>query len=405
MPFEWFLAVRFLREGRAQTLLILVGVGVGVGVIVFLSALMNGLQTSLIKQTLGSQAHVVLRAPDEAPRVLGREPEVLVAARVVKPAQRVRSIEQWQKVAADVERVSGVVASSPIASGPAFARRGSASRSVTLRGIVPARFDAIIHLSDRIKSGAFRLTGSEALIGVELAADLGVAVGDKITIAVADGRDDVFTVGAIFDLGNKDVNQRWVLVSLPVAQTLLDLVGGVSAIDLRVTEIFKADAVAAEVASREGLVADSWMKINAQLLVGLRSQDSSKWMIQFFVIVAVALGIASVLVVSVVQKSREIGILRAVGASSARVMRIFLVQGALVGVAGSVIGCALGALLATLFASLAKNADGSPTFPVDLSPSLFVAATAVAIVTGLVAAVAPARRAASLDPAGVIRYG
>src|SRR5512132_380966 len=125
----------------------------------------------------------------------------------------------------------------------------------------------------------------------------------------------------------------------------------------------------------------------------------------FFVIVAVALGIASVLVVSVVQESREIGILRAVGTSRARVMRIFLIQGGLVGLAGSAIGSALGAGLAVFFAGLARNADGSPIFPIDLSPALFLSAATIAIFTGLIAAVVPARRAARLDPASVIRHG
>jgi lipoprotein-releasing system permease protein len=405
MPFEWFIAVRFLREGRMQTLLILVGVGVGVGVIVFLSALMNGLQTSLIKQTLGSQAHIVLRAPDEAPRLLAIEPRVAVAARLEKAAQRVRSIPQWQQVVADVGRVPGVVASSPTVTGPAFALRGGASIAVSLRGVVPELFDGILPVSARLTAGVFRLLGGEAVIGTELAADLGVAVGDKVRLVATEGRAETFTITGIFDLGNKDVNQRWVLIPLRSAQTLLDLVGGVSTIDLKVADVFAAENIAVEVAAREGLVADSWMKTNAQLLVALKSQDSSKYMIQFFVIVAVALGIASVLVVSVVQKSREIGILRAVGTSRARVQRIFLIQGGLVGLAGSALGSALGAGLALFFASLARNADGSPIFPIDLTPALFLSAAGIAIVTGLLAALVPARRAARLDPASVIRYG
>ncbi|MFS8069366.1 MAG: ABC transporter permease, partial [Byssovorax sp.] len=401
----WFIAVRFLREGRMQTLLILVGVGVGVGVIVFLSALMNGLQTSLIKQTLGSQAHVVLRAPDEAPRLIAIDEHVAVAARTEKAAQRVRSIEQWQQVVADVGRVPGVIASSPTVTGPAFALRGGASISVSLRGVVPELFDGIIPVSARLTAGAFRLLGGAAVIGAELAADLGVAVGDKIRVVAGEGRAETFTVSGIFDLGNKDVNKRWVLIPLRSAQTLLDLVGGVSTLELKVADVFDAEKIAVEIASREGLVADSWMKTNAQLLAGLRSQDSSKYMIQFFVIVAVALGIASVLVVSVVQKSREIGILRAVGTSRARVMRIFLIQGGLVGLAGSAIGSALGAGLAVSFANLARNADGSPIFPVDLSPALFLSAASIAVFTGLIAAVVPARRAARLDPASAIRHG
>ena len=128
-------------------------------------------------------------------------------------------------------------------------------------------------------------------------------------------------------------------------------------------------------------------------------------MIQLFVVVAVAFGIASVLVVSVVQKSREIGILKAMGTGTARVVRVFLVQGAILGLAGSLVGSALGTALSFFFASLATNPDGSPTFPVALTAGLFLRTAAVATLTGLVAAVAPAERAASLDPAEAIRRG
>ena len=128
-------------------------------------------------------------------------------------------------------------------------------------------------------------------------------------------------------------------------------------------------------------------------------------MIQAFVIVAVALGIASVLAISVVQKSREIGILKAMGTPTRRVVRVFLLQGALLGVAGSAMGLLLGTALALFFARLATNPDGSATFPVDLTAELFVRASLIATLTGVLAAALPARRAARLDPAEVIRYG
>jgi lipoprotein-releasing system permease protein len=247
--------------------------------------------------------------------------------------------------------------------------------------------------------------GSETVIGAELAKDLGIGVGDKLRLVQNDGRGEVFSVVGVFDLGNKDVNQRWVFVSLRTAQTMLELGAKISTIEIRVNEVFDAEAIAQRIADRTGLQADSWMKINQQLLIALQSQSSSSYMIQFFVILAVALGIASVLVVSVVQKSREIGILKATGTSTARVMRVFFIQGGLVGLFGAVVGSGIGTVLALLFANLAKNPDGSPTFPVDLNLGLFSFATAVATGVGLVAAVVPARRAAKLDPAVVIRYG
>lgn len=421
MSFEWFVALRFLREGRIQTVLILLGVSVGVGVIIFLSALITGLQASLIEKTLGSQAHIVVRPLDEMPRliadgkVVGTDPDLVaqerpapdeaLSVRLEKPVQRRRSINQWPQVLRDLEALEGVTAVSPLVSGSAFVTRGVAERSVALRGIDPDRFLRIIDVPSRMVAGVFRVEGTETVIGTGLADDLGVRVGDRIRVLTAGGRNDVFVVAGIFDLENQAVNDSWVLVSLKSAQNLLDLAGGISAIEARVDRIFSAETIAQKAARRTGLVADSWMTLNRQLLIGLRSQSSSSYMIQVFVVVAVALGIASVLVVWVVQKNREIGILRAVGTTRGQILRVFLIQGLLLGAAGWVVGAAVGTLLSLGFAQLATNPDGSATFPVALSRSLFLGTLIMALGVGLVSALAPARRAAGLDPAEAIHRG
>ncbi len=405
MRFEVIVALRFLREGRFQTWLTLAGVAVGVGVIVFLSALISGLQERLIENTLGSQPHVVVRPVDEAARRMVEDGADTVVAKVEKAAQRPRTIPDWPLNLARIERVPGIVATSPIAAGAAFAVKGDVSKAVALRGVDPARFDRIVDVTGRLTAGTFRLEGSDAVLGEGLARDLGLGVGDKVRLLTEGGRADVFLVGGVFDLGAKDLNERWVLVSIRNAQTLLNLQEGITSIEARVDAIFEAERRAADIVDRTGLEADTWMQINRQLLVGLKSQIASAVMIQFFGVLAVALGIASVLVVSVVQKSREIGILKAIGTSTGKTMTVFVLQGAILGLAGSALGCLLGAVLAILFRNLALAPDGSPVFPVDLHWTRFVAASVVATAVGIAAAVAPARRAAKLDPAEVIRYG
>jgi len=405
VPFEWFVALRYLREGRTQTALILGGTTVGVAVIVFLTALISGLQSTLIDQTLSSQAHVTLKRPERVARVLPPGPGERVAAAVEKTPERERSIEQWQQVLRAVRGTAQVLAAAPTAAGSAFAARGEVSRSVALRGIEPDSFDAVIRIARKVVAGRWLVEGTQVVIGAVLASDLGLTVGDKFRLTTAEGRSEVFAVAGIFDIGNKDVNQRWVLVPLRAAQTMLDLAGGVTTIEVKVADAFRAEAMAQAMAARTGLVADSWMRLNAQLLVALQSQSSSSWMIQVFVVLAVALGIASVLGVSVIQKSGEIGILKAMGTSTARVTRVFLIEGGLVGIFGSVAGSALGAGLAIFFSHAVKNPYGDALFPVELGPGLFAAASLVALVTGLVSAVVPARHAARLDPATAIRHG
>jgi len=405
MPFELIVALRFLREGRMQTALILGGVAIGVAVVVFITGLVQGLQASLVERTLGSQAHIVIRPPEEKTQPVVDRSTSDVAARIEARPQRLRSIDQWESLLPAVVRTPGVVAASPMATGAAFAQRGTASKSVAVRGVDPERYRRIVRINEDMVAGEFRLSGTDGVIGIELAKDLGVAVGDRIRIGTPEGREEVITVAGIFDLGNKDLNQRWVFVTLKLAQTLLDLPGGVSTIELTVREIFGAEAVAARIERETGLLAESWMTTNAQLLAAMRNQNISTGTIRLFVTLVVALGIASVLVVWVVQKQKEIGILRAMGASRLRIMAVFLLQGGMVALGGSMVGSLMAAGLVRIFARVFVNADGTPMFVPEVGATLVLTTWAVALFTGLLAAALPARRAAQLDPVAAIRLG
>ena len=260
-----------------------------------------------------------------------------------------------------------------------------------------------IDIDARLVAGRFDVDGDNVTVGSKLATELGIAVGDKIRIRSSEGFEIVAAVRGIFQLGNEGVDGTWVLTSLRQAQSLYGLPAGVTTIELKVADVFSAERIAADIRERTNLRADSWMTINADLLSGLTAQASSKTMIQFFVIVAVALGIASVLIVSVVQKSREIGILRAVGTPPRRILLVFLIQGGVLGVLGSFVGSGLGAAFAKLFESLATDPSGAPRFPVQLDLELFVTSSLLATGIGVLAAVIPARHAARLDPATAIR--
>jgi lipoprotein-releasing system permease protein len=400
LPFEWIAATRFLREGRTQSLLIIVGVGVGVSVIVFMSALLAGLQSNLVKRTLSSQSHIVLLPPEEIARPLQRNP---AGPLIQKQAQRLRSIDQWQNIRGRLEKMPEILAVSPVASGPAFAVRGDANKSVSLIGIEPENYNRVIGLEERIVAGRLRLNAGEAVIGIELAKDLGAAVGDKLRLNTGNGANDTLTITGLFDLGNKGVNGRNVYVGLRSAQSLLDLVGGVSSIDLSLRDIYAAEGLALKIASETGLQADSWIKTNAQFFTALTSQRISSNVIRFFIALSVAFGIASVLVVSVVQRSKEIGILRAMGATRGQMLRTFLLQGGIVGLLGSLLGSTLAWLFLALWRALALNPDGTPMFMITVEPGLIALAAGGASLVGILAALIPARRAANLDPVVAIR--
>lgn len=385
-----------------QSLLIIVGVGVGVAVIVFMSALLSGLQDNLIKRTLSSQPHITLLPVEEVARPQ-QASAANTALRLQKNAQRLRTIDQWQTLRDRLQGWPEIAAVSPVASGPAFAIRGEASKAITVLGIEPERYNRVIALTERLTIGQLRVGAGEAVIGIELAKDLGAEVGDKLRLSTADGRSETLTITGLFDLGNKGVNARNVYVGLRTAQSLLDLVGGVSSIDLALHDLDLAEQLARRIAGETGLSADSWIKTNAQFVTALTSQRVSSNVIRFFIALSVAFGIASVLVVSVIQRSKEIGILRAMGATQAQMLRIFLLQGGIVGFFGSLLGSLLAWSLLVLWQLLARNPDGTAMFVISVEPGLVLTAAGGASVVGILAALLPARRAAQLDPVVAIR--
>jgi lipoprotein-releasing system permease protein len=194
-----------------------------------------------------------------------------------------------------------------------------------------------------------------------------------------------------------------VYVLLRTGQDLLNLPGGASQINVTVGDIWAAEDVAQRITAHVGLEADSWIRTNQQFFIALNAQTISNIVLRISVGISVALGIASVLVVSVVQKSREIGILRAMGASRRQVMNVFLIQGGVVGLAGSFIGSGIAAFALEMWQRMLKNPDGTPLFLLQFDPRLVAWAAAIATLTGLAAAVTPARRAAGLDPVVAIR--
>ena len=403
LPFEWIAAIRFLREGQAQTALIIIGVAVGVGVIVFMSALLAGLQNNFSNRVLSTQAQVTVLPPKDAARPLRGKGPGLEVSSIQKPPQRLRSIDQWQNIRAELVAHPDVLVAAPLATGSAFAIRGTASKAISLTGIEPDSYFRIVMVPQKLVAGSTRLTTQDILIGTELANDLGVGIGEKLRVSAATGTSQILTVTGIFDLGNKSANQRVTYVALRTAQSVLDLVGGVSSLEVNVTDMYAAEAFAQTMRGVHDLEVDSWIKTNEQFFQAIRSQTIANLSIRFFVGLSVALGIASVLVVSVVQRSREIGILRAMGASRRQILWVFLTQGAIVGLSGSIFGSALGAGFVLLWRWFARNPDGTPFFVVPLQSTLFVTAAVLATLTGILAALVPALRAARLDPVVAIR--
>ena len=380
-------------------MMITIGIAVGVAVIVFISALIQGLQSNIVERTLGTQAHIRLLSPDEVNHIVPPAAGTLQLLQVDQRAQRLRSINNWQQITETLDQLPVLTAVSPVVSGPAFVQRGEAIQSVALVGINLERYRQIIPLKQYMVSGELRVSADNVLIGRQLAKDLGVQVGSKLRLDTGQQKNAVVNISGIFELGVRELDARYVYLDLKQAQSLLNLPGGVTVIDLTIQDIFQADQIASQVGRLTGLKAESWIETNAQLMNAITAQSLSTNMIIVFVGISVAFGIASVMSVSVVQRTREIGILRATGATQAQILRVFLFQGAIFGLLGSMLGSVVSYGLIWGF-----NQFGPGLFYISISIKLILSALFLATVTGILAAAIPSRRAAALDPVEAIRH-
>jgi len=404
--FIWKAALRFLIDGRSQTLFIALGIAIGIAVLVFLNILITGLQRNLIDTTVGSSPHLVVTSREEILQSISPEDETVILSRTGGLFDTTRPLDDWKELIEQLERQKIFTAVSPVAEGSGFLSRGEKNISVRIRGVDLEKADDIYQIRGRMVDGDYMVGKSQVLVGIDLASELDLSPGDLIRLSNLAGVSGSYTVRGVFDLGNQALNATWIFISLQGAQSIYQLSGAITGIEMQVDDVFQAEAFSRRLEkSFPELSWSSWQEENPDLLSALNSQGVSSYVIQVFVLLAVTLGISSVLAVSVIQKSRQIGILKALGISTAGVSRIFLIQGALLGLIGSLIGSLFGGLLLWGFFTFTADETGAPLFPITFDPLVFIFAIAIATIAGMGAAAVPARRAARLNTIEVIKNG
>ncbi len=398
-PYETYIAFRFLLKGRGQTVLLLGGIAVGVAVQFFLSSLIGGLQLSLIESTVGSAPHVFVLPQDSVPASVLAEDGATVDSRRV-PYSETPEILSWKVYVDHLKGRPEVTAASPVAGGQGFIERGGASESVALKGVLAEDGALVYNFERNLVAGRVGLGGDAAVVGRTVAGKLRLELGDRFFVRNSKGAGDFFTVTGIVDMGSDQADAQ-VFLSLDRARSFLGL-SGVTAIEAKVRDPFAAEALAASLRREFSRVKfESWQERNRELLTALRSQSGSSGVIQFFVLFAISLGIASVLGIAAVQKSRQLGILKAMGVDNRGAARIFLIQGLTLGVAGSVLGMGLGYVIGIAFLRF----FGTGAFGLKLDAFNLVAPAVLAVAGSAAASLIPARRASRLSPIEVIRNG
>jgi lipoprotein-releasing system permease protein len=385
MRFPFKIAVRFLKSNKGQTTLIALGIAVGVSVQIFIGSLIQGLQKSLIDKTIGNSPQITVSSNTED-KFISNYNEVI---RTLQSAD---------------DRIINISTTADV---PTLINRDNKTYSALLRGMNIEASDKIYNIKGRVYEGKIPENDLETVIGKELQQELGVSIGDELELITSSSEISKLKITGFYDLKVSSLNKSWIITTLETSQKLFSLDNKATAIEMQVKEIFKAEEISSNAAAvlDVSLRIDNWQVQNAELLSGLNGQSVSSLMIQVFVLIAVVLGIASVLAITVVQKSKQIGILKAMGIKDRAASLIFLFEGLLLGALGTVLGISLGLLLSFMFTKFALNPDGTPVVELYINYRFIATSAVIALFSAAVAALIPARRSSKLNPIEVIRNG
>ena len=380
---ELRIALRFLWRNKVQSVLIILGIAIGIAVQVFVGSLITSLQDSLVDETVGSSAHVSLEPAGGQ-----------VAFPFTAQDRATVSADPHVTAVAAVQNLSALV---PLRDG---------SVPVSVKGGTLADLDSVYGLSDKLVSGEISLTGNHIAVGKDLAEQNGLAPGAAVQLVLADGSTVETVLEGVFDLGAQAANERSVFSGLELASSALGLpLDRVSGVEVQIADVFDSPEVAAGLQSVfPQITVSEWQAKNSDLLTALQSQSTSSYMIQVFVIIAVMLGIASTLAISAVQKTRQIGILKALGMSDAKTGLVFLYQAGILGVIGTVLGIVVSLALIAVFGVVAASGY-SGLFPIEPRLGFVLLSAGIGIAIALISAIIPYRKTARLDPIQVIQGG
>ncbi len=406
--FETQLALRHLLSGGGQTVLTVSAVAAGVIIVIFITSLIFGLQDRLTELLTDAIPHVTITVEEPEPRPLARitDGSELSSSRIEQQAPQLKFIDNWPHVVETVRALPNVRAVAPVVSGQAFVSKGANPIGTAVVGADPDLQNVITPVTKDLISGKYLgLRSDEIVIDAELAEDLDVTTGERIRVTSGTNASDSFTVAGIYSRGQ---GRGSAYVTLRTGQSLFGYGTSVNVVYVKLINIYEADSVADRIMALLPYEAKSWTREFPQFLSSLQVQTASAYLISAFSLIASGFAIAAVLIVSVLQKSKQIGILKSMGTRRRQILRVFILEGLGVAIVGSLLGLVVGVtivLLLSLFDQPVTRIGQTPEqlFPVRILPFYLGLAMIAAIISTVVAAVLPARRAAKMNPVDVMR--
>jgi lipoprotein-releasing system permease protein len=405
MIYAWKIALRYLTASKAQTALLVFGVATGVFIFIFMSALIGGLAEFIMARTAGDMAHITIQAQALDPALLraeGGETNQTVLL-VQEPSTRAAAI--LKDTAAFIPLITampGVVGASQQINGSGFLTRGAQVAQLSINGLEPGQESVIANLAGYITEGTANLGAGGVLLGKTLTQDLDLALGQSVRLQSAAGINAALTITGIYQMGAGGPDRRQAYVSLATARTLFQIPQGITRLEIKLADIYAADALAPRIKALTGLDAKSWTEQAGQLLDALQAQAQTGLILKTFALITIIIGVASALLLSTYRRRPEIGIMRAMGAGRWFVMVVFVTQGALIGLMGGLFGAAAGYGVLLVLPARDSFGPAQSGLPIDITQGAYGLAILLTTLGAIVASILPARAAARLDPVTAI---
>lgn len=415
MNFEWFVSLRYLRAKRKQTFISIIsfisiaGVMVGVMALIVVLGVMTGFTEDLKGKILGLNAHIVVQKFGD-------------------------NVGDWDNVGKRMEQVPGVVATTPFIYSPAMINSPAGASGIVLRGLDVNSSMKVISLYKYIQKGSFRSLGKPVqkdmnsgqeplpgiIMGKELSRNLAVTTGDPVQVVSPMGvmtpagmvpQLQSFVVVGIFESGMFEYDSSMAFVSLSEAQRFLGMGQSVTGIEVKVSDIYKADQIASLISKKLGYpywIRD-WMRLNRNLFSALKLEKVAMFIILTLIVMVAAFNIASTLIMTVMEKTKDIAILKSMGATRNSIMKIFVIEGLIVGFSGTVLGIIGGLGLSSLlkkyqFIKLPSDVYYISTLPVRIEVMDVFLISLAAVLVSFLATLYPSWQASKLEPAPALRY-
>ncbi len=407
MPFELLLAIRYLKAKRENsfisiiTLISIIGVMAGVMALIIVLSVMNGFRSDLLSKILGVNSHIM---------VLSLE----------------GGFNNYREIEPKLKTIKEVVAFTPFVYSQVMIKGSNSSSGAILTGIEPETATKVIDINRMIKKGSLkhikeRIAGMPGIVlGSELSKRLAAFLGDTVTLISPEGRltpvgrvpnTKRYRVVGIFESGMYEYDSSMAYILLKEAQDFLDMGDRITGIEVRIKDPHRSDVVAKRIHSLVGypFIVKDWKEMNKSLFSALKLEKMTMFVILTMIVLVGALNIISTLILMVTEKRRDIAILRAMGASAKNIMRIFVIQGLLVGIIGTIMGLMSGLGICYLlkrykFISLPADVYYISKLPVRVQLWDIIIVCVAAVIISFIATIYPARHASKLNPVDILRY-